>query len=171
METWDAVTSRRNVRVFEDRPVPEEGLTRILEAGRRAPSAGNRQAWDFVVVSDRQQLQQLTKVWKGARHVADSPVTIAIVAPDDDDQRSRELIQYDLGQTTMCMMITAADLGLGTAHSAVEDQALARQLLGFPEDRFCAYLLSVGYPGDRPLKPIKNPTRRDFDDVVHRGSW
>ncbi|MGH2805700.1 MAG: nitroreductase family protein [Actinomycetota bacterium] len=171
METWDAVTSRRIVRTFEDRPVPEEDLTRILEAARRSPSAGNQQAWDFIVVTKRDRLQQLAKVWRGARHVAESPVTIAMVAPDGQDQRSRELIQYDLGQATMCMMITAADMGLGTAHSAVEDQDLARELLGFPDDKFCAFMLSVGYPGDRPLRPIKNPTRRDFDDVVHRETW
>ena len=56
METWDAITARRNVRDFDDRPLPRELLERILEAGRRAPSAQNWQPWDFVVVTDREQL-------------------------------------------------------------------------------------------------------------------
>ena len=171
METWDAVTSRRNVRTFADRPVSDEDLTRILEAGRRSPSAGNRQAWDFILLTDRERLQRLAGVWRGGKHVAGSPATVAMIAPIDPDERSRELIQFDLGQATMAMMITAADLGLGTAHSAVEDQDLARELLRLPDDRFCAFLMSIGYPGDRPLRPIKNPTRRDFDDVVHRDTW
>jgi nitroreductase len=53
----------------------------------------------------------------------------------------------------------------------VADQELARRLLGFPEDRFCAYLIAFGYPADRPLRPIRNPNRRPFDEVVHRGRW
>jgi nitroreductase len=71
----------------------------------------------------------------------------------------------------MAMMITATDLGIGTGHAAVTDQDLARSLLGFPADRFCAYLLAMGYPADRPLTPISRPERRAFDDVVHREHW
>ena len=56
METWDAITSRRNVRTYRDQPIADADLDRILEAGRRSPSASNRQKWDFVVVTDRQQL-------------------------------------------------------------------------------------------------------------------
>jgi nitroreductase len=70
METWDALRARRNVRQFLERPIPAEALDRILDAGRRAPSAGNWQPWDFVVVTEREQLAELAKVWQGARHVA-----------------------------------------------------------------------------------------------------
>ena len=63
METWDAITSRRNVRSFADRPIPPADLDRILEAGRRAPSSQNWQPWDFVLVTDRQQLGELAKVF------------------------------------------------------------------------------------------------------------
>jgi nitroreductase len=103
--------------------------------------------------------------------VADSAATIALVVQDSDDQRTRERAQYDLGQTTMAMMIAAADNGIGSGHSAVEDQAKARQVLGLPGDRRVAYLLDLGYPGDRPLKPIRKPNRRPFDEVVHKGRW
>ena len=56
METWDAIRARRNVRRYTDQPIGEADLNRILEAGRRSPSASNRQKWDFVVITDRQQL-------------------------------------------------------------------------------------------------------------------
>ncbi len=171
MDTWDAITSRRNVRQFDDRPLPEEHLERVLEAGRRAPSSRNWQPWDFVVVSDREQLHELAKVWRGAAHVANSAATIAIVLPRSDDPGERDRAQYDAGQATMAMMIAAADLGIGSGHSAVGDQDQARRVLGFPEDRFAAYLIDLGYPADRPLKPIRNPDRRPFADVVHRGRW
>ena len=97
METWDALRSRRNVRRYSDRPIPAADLDRILEAARRTPSAGNRQHWDFVVVTERERLQQLSTVWQGARHVASSAATIALVAPRSTDQRDREILQYDLG--------------------------------------------------------------------------
>src|SRR5271169_5532947 len=100
METWDAITSRRDVRQFQDRPLPSEALERILEAGRRAPSASNWQPWDFVVVTDREQLRELATVWQGARQVANSAATIAVVLPQSDDEAERTRAQYDIGQAT-----------------------------------------------------------------------
>jgi nitroreductase len=171
METWDAITSRRNVRRFRDDPIAPGDLDRILEAGRRTPSSMNEQRWDFVVVTDRDRLGKLAKVWRGAGHIADSAATIALVAPKVDDRRVGESVQYDLGQATMSMMLAATDLGIGTAHAAVTDQDLAQSLLGLPDDRFCAWLIALGRPADRPLRPIGRPTRRSFDDVVHRERW
>jgi nitroreductase len=159
------------VRSYGDRAIAPEDLDRILEAARRAPSAGNQQAWDFVVCTDREQLTQLAKVWQAARHVASSAATIALVAPSSDDAQLHDLIQFDLGQATMSMMLAAADQGIGSAHAGVHDQELARRLLGFPGDRFCALLITLGAPADRPLTPIQRPDRRPFNDVVHRDHW
>ncbi|MGH3440838.1 MAG: nitroreductase family protein [Nitriliruptorales bacterium] len=171
METQDAIRSRRNVRDYEDRSIPSEDLDAILEAGRRTPSSSNQQRWDLVVVTDRGQLEELAKVWRGAGHVARSAATIALVAPAAGDAGTRESIHYDLGQLTMSIMIAAADRGIGSGHSAVRDHDLARELLGLPEDRVCAWLTALGYPAGRPLAPISEPDRRPFDDVVHRGRW
>lgn len=171
METWDAITARRNVREFSDRPVSRADLDRILEAGRRSPSSRNSQPWDFIAVTGHDRLTELSGVWQGAGHVAGSAATIAVLAarPDDDLHRSR--LTYDLGQATMCILLAAADLGIGSCHSSVGDQDLARQLLGFPDDRHCFYLISLGYPASRPLKPIVNPDRRPFTEVVHYDRW
>jgi nitroreductase len=170
METWDALTSRRNVREYEDRPIPSENLDRILDAGRRAPSSRNWQPWDFVVVTDRSQLEELSQVWQFARHVARSAATIALVAREPANDSERDWIQYDFGQATMSMMIAAADLGIGAGHASVADQERARRVLGLPPDHFCAYLMALGYP-TRPLRPISRPDRRPLQDVVHRGLW
>lgn len=171
METWNAITSRRNVREFAGRPLPPGSLDQILEAGRRAPSSQNWQPWDFVTVTGPDRLKHLAEVWRGAGHVAHSAATIALIAPVTTDERKRDQCQYDLGQATMSIMIAAADLEIGSAHAAVSDQRLARQLLGFPEDRFCAYLIALGYPAGRPLTPLRRPDRRAFEDVVHRERW
>ncbi|KWX68222.1 nitroreductase family protein [Mycobacterium sp. NAZ190054] len=171
METWDAVRARRNVRTYRPEPVAEADLLRIVEAGWRSPSARNRQPWDFVIVTDADQLQDLSTVWQGARHIASAPAAIALVAPEPPDEQRRVVDSYDLGQATMAMAITATGLGVGTAHSSVGDQQKAREILGVPDDHFVAYLLGLGYPADRPLTPIRKPDRRPFDEVVHRGRW
>jgi nitroreductase len=65
----------------------------------------------------------------------------------------------------------AAGLGIGSCHAGVADMQLARDLPGFPGDRDWAFLISLGYPADRPLAPARNPDRRPFSEVVHRGRW
>jgi len=171
METWDAIRSRRNVRSYTDQAIARSDLEQILEAGRRAPSSMNWQPWDFVVVTDREQLIELAKVWQGARHVAQSAATVALVAADPEDARHGDWLQYDFGQATANMMLTAADLGIGTGHSSVGDQDKAREILGVPADHDVAFLIGLGHPADRPLRPQIRPNRRPFDQVVHRGRW
>ena len=169
MQTWEAIASRRNVRAFDDRPIPAADLDRILEAGRRSPSSQNWQPWDFIVVTDRARLRELAGVWRGAGHVAGSAATIVVIGPAADNEFGRA--QFDLGQATMSMLLAAADLGIGSCHAGVADLDLARELLGFPADRDWAFLISLGYPADRPLIPVRSPRRRPFGEVVHRDRW
>ena len=171
METWDAIRARRNVRTYEDRAIAADDLDRILEAGRRAPSASNRQPWDFVVVTDRATLTELTTVWTGARHLAGAAAAVVMTLRQPEAERYLTIDQFDLGQATMAMMLAATDLGIGSGHSAIGDQEACRRILGIPEGQLCAYMLALGYPADRPLAPIARPDRRPFDEVVHRDRW
>jgi nitroreductase len=171
METWAAIRARRNVRQYKQDPVSDQHLNRIAEAGWRAPSASNRQPWDFVIVTDRTQLQELSTVWRGAGHIAGAPAAIVLVVPVPPDERRKVVDQYDVGQATMAMMIAATDLGIGTGHSSVGDQEKARAILGVPEGYLVAFMLGIGYPADRPLSPIRKPDRRPFSEVVHHGRW
>lgn len=171
METWDAIRARRNVRTYDTRPLRREHLERIVEAGRRSPSASNRQKWDFVVVTERERLQKLSTVWQGARHVANSAATIVLVLREPEAERYRVIDQYDLGQATMAMMLAATDAGIGSGHSSIGDQAACREVVGVPDGRYCAYMIALGYPADRPLVPIQRPARRPFAEVVHWEEW
>lgn len=171
METWDAIRARRNVRAYTDQAIEPAALERILEAGRLTPSARNWQPWDFVVVTERNHLIELAKVWTGAGHIAGSAATIALIAPALDEERMRDLAAYDLGQATMSIMLAAADQGIGSGHSAVGDRDLARELLGLPADRRCAFLIALGYPADRALAPLTKLNRRPAAQVVHRERW
>ena len=171
METWDAISARRDVRSYSDRSIAPEHLDRILEAGRRAPSASNRQKWDFVLVTDPGQLQELSTVWVGASHLATAKAAIVLVLPEPESERYRTIDQYDLGQATMVMMLAATDLGIGSGHSAIGDQEACKRILDAPADHLCAYMIALGYPADRPLRPIAKLDRRPFDEVVHCDKW
>ena len=171
MQTWDAIRARRNVRSYRPDRVPDADLDRIAEAAWRAPSASNRQHWTFIIVTDPEQLRALSTVWRGAGHIAQAPAAIALVLPETDDDRTRLVDYYDLGQATYAMAVAAADLGIGTGHAGVGDRDKAREILGVPADQYVAYLLGVGYPADRPLQPIAKPDRRPVGEVIRHGHW
>jgi nitroreductase len=171
METWEAIRARRNVRTYTDQAITDEDLDRILEAGWRAPSASNRQRWEFIAVTDKAQLEALGEVWRGARHIPGAQAAIVLLVPEPEEERFVTLDRYDLGQATYAILLAATDLGIGSGHSSIGDQDRAREILGFPPGYLAAYIVGLGYPADRPLRPIVKPDRRPFDEVVHRGRW
>jgi nitroreductase len=170
METWDTIRARRNTRTYTDRPIAPADLDRILEAGRRSPSSMNEQPWDLIVVTERERLQRMADLWRFGAHLADAAAAVAVLSPASTDPDARETFAFDLGQAAMSMMLAAADVGIWSCHSSVGDQAAAREVLGFPADRECVILLSLGYPA-RPLTPVEHPNRRTFAEVVHRERW
>ena len=166
METFDAIRARRKINAYAPTPIEDEKLDQILEAGRRTPSSRNSQRWTFIVVRDEERLATLSRCWRGAAHIADAPVAIAVVAPFSEDLRENASINFDLGQAVSSMMIAAADLGIGTRHASVHDYDLGAAALELPEGQRLTWLFGLGYPGDRPLEPVVNPARRPFEDVV-----
>jgi nitroreductase len=138
-----------------------------LRPRRDIAGHGQAAAPRTATVTDHAQLQELSTVWQGAAAAA----AIAFVLPVPPSERRKVTDQYDVGQATMAMMIAATDLGIGTGHSSVGDQNKVRAILGVPEGYQVAYLLGVGYPVDRPLKPIRKLNRRPFEEVVHHGHW
>jgi len=180
--TWEAIRSRRNVRAYTDVPLSGDHLDEILEAARRAPSSQNWQPWDFVVVTSRPALVSLSGVQGrgGSEHVASAAAAVGVVAQVIDGSSAgsgselrgtERRLYFDLGQAVMSMMLAAAGLKIGSCHAGVSDQDLARKVLGLPDGRFCAYVISFGYPADRELTLIRHPARRPFDEVVHRDRW
>ena len=116
-------------------------------------------------------MRALSEVWRGAGHIAGAAAAIALVVPRTDDDRTRLIDYYDLGQATYAMALAAADLGIGTGHASVGDQDQARKILGVPAEYDVAFLLGVGYPAERPLRPIAKPSRRPLGEVIHHGRW
>jgi nitroreductase len=170
---WDAIRSRRVIRRFADRPLADEALDRILRAGRRANSSKNSQRWAFIVCRDRAHLRELAAVGPWAGHLAGAAVGVALVTPDPQRTGAPLSVMFDLGQAADSMTLAAWDLGIGSVPATVYRHDLARELLGYPEDHHCEFLLSFGYPADpadltRPLKP---GGRRPLEELVHDERW
>lgn len=89
--------------------------------------------------------------------MATAKVAIVLVLPEPESERYRTIDQYDLGQATMVMILAATDLGIGSGHSAIGDQEACRRILDTPADHLCAYMIALGYPAHRPLRPIAKP--------------
>jgi nitroreductase len=170
---WDAVRTRRAVRVFADRPLAANELDRILQAGRRAGSSKNLQRWAFILIRDRATLRQLAEVGPWAGHLAGAAVGIALVTPDPASADAPLSVMFDLGQAAENMMLVAWELGIGSVPATVYQHQLARTILGYPDDRHCEYILSFGYPADSEVlsAPPKPGGRRSLEDVVHWEHW
>lgn len=170
---WDAVSSRRVVRRFADRPLDEAHLDRILQAGRRANSSKNQQRWAFIVCRGREHLRQLADVGPWAGHLARAAAAIALVTPDPSATDAPLSVMFDLGMAADEMILVAWELGIGSVPATVYRQDLAREFLGYPEDCHCEFLLSFGYPADPSelTRPLKAGGRRPLDELVHEEHW
>lgn len=172
-DVWTAIRGKRMVREFEARPLAREHLERILDAGRHAGSSKNQQRWDFVAVEDRERLRRLATVGPYAGHIAGAAAAVGIITPDPTRPGASLSLVWDSGLAAQNMILAAWELGVGSCPATVYEQAVARDVLGFPEDRHCGYLLSFGYPADPDdlVRPPKAGGRRPLDEVVHRETW
>jgi nitroreductase len=170
---WHAVSRKRAIRQFEARPLHPDHLDRIVDAGRRSGSSKNQQRWAFVVIEDRETLGRLAAVGRYAGHLAGAAAGIAQVTPAPHATDAPLSIMWDLGQAAQNMMLVAWELGVGSVPATVYDQSLAREILGYPADHHCEFILSFGYPADASdlTRPPRAGGRRALEDVVHRGRW
>jgi len=173
MDVWTAVRTKRMVRQFAARPLAPEHLLRIVDAGRHAGSSKNQQLWDFVVVESRERLQRLAEVGPFGGHLAGAAAAVGLVTPDPRVPDASLSLVWDSGLAAQNMMLEAWELGVGSCPVTVYEQDIVREVLAFPEDRFCGYLLSLGYPADPEdlTRPPKAGGRRPLEDVLHRETW
>ena len=173
MTVWDAVHDKRAVRHFADRPLEPDHLHRILEAGRRAHSAKNDQAWGFIAVRDKDRLREMSKLGPWTDHVEGAAVAIALVTPDPHADGAPLSLTWDLGGAAAQMMLVGWELGVGSCPATVYEHDRAREILGYPGDMHCEYILSFGYPANPAIltRPNKPGGRRPFEEIVHEERW
>jgi nitroreductase len=158
----------RQTRDFLPTPVPEEALRDILDVARWTGSAGNRQPWTLVVITDPAVKARMAEVAPYTAHIGIAPVVIAVVL---EPQRP-ETDHFEEARLTERMMIAATAHGLacGLARIRPDGQDVVRELLGVPPDRIARSMVSVGYPTEaaRQLKSPPGTARKPLDEVVRR---
>lgn len=170
---WHAIATKRAIRAFADRPLDPAHVERILAAGRRAHSSKNLQRWAFIVCREREHLRELSSLGPWAGHLAGAAVGIALVTPDPRGSEAPRSVMFDLGQAADAMMLVAWELGIGSVPATVYEQDRARELLGYPDDHHCEFLLSFGYPAKAEdlTRPPRSGGRKPLDDLVHEERW
>jgi nitroreductase len=166
VDVFLAVVSKREVRAYADRPLPDDAVRRLLDAGRLAGSSRNRQARRFVVLRDGALARAAETVW-ASENVRGAALAVAIVV------RGQGPTGFDAGRAAQNMMLAASGDGIGSCPNGVADPEALAAILGHDDDEQVVTVLSFGYPA-RPVDPetrtpdewIERADRLAFDDVV-----
>ncbi len=169
MEVFEAITSRRSTRAFERRSVSEEKIEKLVDAARHAPSAGNIQPWEFVIVREPQKKQQLSTAALDQTFITEAPVVIVVCANEARSGQgygSRGVHLYCIQDTAAAienMLLAACAMGLGTCWVGAFREELARRVLNTPSHVRPVAIIPIGYPAEKPAPR----GRRPISGVVH----
>ncbi len=161
------IFARRSIRKYLDRPVEENDLQTLLEAGMAAPSSRNLRPWHMVLVTDRSILDRLAEAHPYGKMLFEAPAAIAVCA---DVEISPDFWIQDCAAGTENILVAAAGLGLGTVwlgcHPREDRVSAIKSILGIPEGIGVLSLIAVGYPGEK-----KEPRTQYDESRVHREGW
>jgi len=164
MKVLDAIKTRRSVRKYKPKPVPDGDLKKILEAAQLAPSAGNRQPWRFVVVRDPETKKKLGENARNQTWISDAGVIVAALAMD---KKSPEVYERWADRDVMTavehMVLAAWSLGYGTCWIGAFHEDRVKELLGVPEEMTVIVLLPIGVPDQAP----DARARKSLEEIFH----
>lgn len=168
--TMKLLIERRSIRRYRSESVPDDVLQQVLEAGRWAPSASNRQPWTFIVIRDptvrRAVAQHAAYYFVRWAHVEEAPVVIALCG-DTKNRLYRQFLHEDIGLAGAYMMLQATALGLGTCWIGGLDRKPLSDILKVPPHIEIVALLTLGYPAETPPPPPRKP----LEEIVHYETW
>lgn len=169
MELLDAIHTRRSIRKYLDKPVPEEMIDTILRAAMAAPSAGNQQPWHFMVITDQAKREAIPNFHPYSRMVAQAPAAI-LVCGDPDGKKWPTFWDQDCSAATQNMLLAARDLGLGTVWVGIYPERDRmdgfRKLFGIPQHIFPFSLVPIGWPDGK-----FDAVDRFRPELVHQEVW
>jgi len=169
LDVFEAIRNRRSVRAFTSETVSEEEVKRLVDAGRWAPSAGNIQPWEFIIVRDAKIKRRLVIAALDQTFIEEAPVVIVVCADERQSSMgygSRGLTLYCLQDTAAAiqnMLLAAYTLGLGTCWIGAFHEEEARKVLKVPFDVRPIAIIPVGYPAEKPSAPPK----RSIREITH----
>jgi len=170
MNVIDAIKTRKSIRSFLDKPVEEDKLKTVLEAGRLAPSAANRQEWRFLVIREPETRKRIAMAAGRQTFVGEAPIVIAACAEADNKVMRCGQLSYpiDVAITLDHMTLAAVELGLGTCWIGNFDEQLVKKILSIPDGICVVQLLPLGYPVDpSTIEKIRLPVEK----IVRYDRW
>ena len=163
MDAYEAITRKRDRREYDGRPIPEESLRRILQAGRMAGSSSNSQPLRFIVMRDQAAKDKLAPAGPGTAPLVNAPLGIVICI-----QKGRR--DFDVGRAGQNMMVAAWAEGIHSCPIRLRNEDVASEALGLPDDYVAAIGISFGYPS--PSATPREPSKRlDMEELVHYDRW
>ena len=170
----DIVQRRTMIRAYKSDPVPEEKIQRLLEYAIRAPSAGNLQPWEFILVKDPEVRARLAKAALGQQSVATAPLIIATCA---DIQRMGAKYGargsfyglVDVAFASLLILLGVVEQGLGACFVGAYDAQEVAKIFGLPDHVRPVGLITLGYPAEKPRK-TKTP-KLPLEKLVHAERW
>lgn len=169
MDISEAIATRRSTRAFKNKPIPPKIIEKLIEAARLAPSAGNIQPWEFIIIKKPETKKKLVEAALGQTFIQEAPVVIVVCANEN-----RSIQRYGArGKTLYCiqdtaaaienMLLTACSLGLGACWVGAFREEDAREILKIPSGVRPVAIVPVGYPDEAPSPR----NRRPLNQIVH----
>lgn len=169
MDVFEAIKNRRSIREYTGKDVSKDLIEKLIDAARMAPSAGNTQPWEFMVIRNPQTKQKIAEAALGQKSIETAPVVIVVCA-----NLQRSASRYGgRGETLYCLQDTAAavenlhlaahSLGLGTVWVGAFNEAEVEEIFQLPPQVRPVAIIPVGYPADKP----NSPPRRDLQNIIH----
>ncbi len=166
MDAYQAIIGKRDRRDYDGRPIPDDVLHRILQAGRMAGSSSNSQPIRLVVLRDQAQKQAMAPAGPGTAPLVNAPLAIVILLK----QGSRD---FDVGRVAQNMMVAAWADGVHSCPIGLRETAVSKAVLGLPDDFDAAIGVSFGYPAATPSGANQRPpsARMPLEELVHYDRW
>ncbi len=173
MEFKEVAQRRRSVRSYTGEKIPKEDIKEIIRIGHMAPSAGNRQARDFIIVQDEEEKEKLVENAYGQSFIGDAPWVIVICANKERSaerygERGREL--YSIQDATAAvenMLLAVVDMGYSSCWIGAFDESKVADQLNIPEGVRPVALLTIAHSAQKP----KEPEKINAEELTHYGRW
>jgi nitroreductase len=197
MNVYEAAVTRRSVRRFKDKPVPDKVLEKCIDAARLAPSGRNHQVAEYIVVNDARLLPVMfdniggsarLPPEKGGPRPEQSPKAYTVILINkalEGDESRRRITLYDIGMAAENIMLVALEQGLGSCPILMFNQDGLRKALSIPDEYDIALVIIMGYPDESPLadvattsfdiyidgKGVRHVPKRRLADIIHRNGF
>jgi len=165
MTPYEAIVSKRDLRMYTSQPIEDAVMHRILQAGRMAGSAKNLEVNRLVLVTDQAVQDALAEAGDFSSWIGTSAAIVGFASP------TSELRAFDVGRQAQNMMIAAHAEGVGSCPVTLHHADKARDAVGLPDDWDMRMVITLGYPvNDHPDSPLKR-TRVALDELVVHNRW